>query len=56
MQDKFGRTLHKAVCSECGNETEVPFEPDGSRPVYCRDCFMKRKSDRGDRRFQRRNE
>ncbi|MCX8158066.1 MAG: DNA-directed RNA polymerase [Candidatus Diapherotrites archaeon] len=43
MQDKFGRTLYKAKCSECGLDTEVPFEPDPSRPVYCRDCYSKRK-------------
>ncbi|TRO47372.1 hypothetical protein E2P60_03335, partial [Candidatus Bathyarchaeota archaeon] len=22
------RELHKAVCSECGQECEVPFKPD----------------------------
>ncbi|TRO48623.1 DNA-directed RNA polymerase, partial [Candidatus Bathyarchaeota archaeon] len=30
------RELHKAVCSECGQECEVPFKPDPNRPVYCR--------------------
>jgi CxxC-x17-CxxC domain-containing protein len=40
----FGpREMHKAVCSECGAETEVPFKPTEGRPVYCRDCFAKRK-------------
>jgi CxxC-x17-CxxC domain-containing protein len=40
----FGpREMHKAVCSECGKETEVPFKPAADRPVFCRDCFMKRK-------------
>ena len=37
------REMHKATCAECGKETEVPFKPDGTRPVYCRDCFQKRK-------------
>ncbi|HQN30935.1 MAG TPA: hypothetical protein PKX20_07385, partial [Methanothrix soehngenii] len=23
------------TCSECGKQTQVPFKPDGSRPVYC---------------------
>ena len=41
--DKFGREMHKVTCSDCGQETEVPFKPDGSRPVYCRDCFQKHK-------------
>jgi len=40
----FGpREMHKAVCSECGKECEVPFKPSGDRPVYCKDCFMKRR-------------
>ena len=37
------RTLHKAVCAECNKECEVPFKPTGERPVYCRECFSKRK-------------
>jgi CxxC-x17-CxxC domain-containing protein len=37
------REFHKAVCSECKKECEVPFKPSGDRPVYCRDCFAKRK-------------
>jgi CxxC-x17-CxxC domain-containing protein len=41
----FGpREMHKAKCSECGNECEVPFKPTEGKPVYCKDCFMKRKS------------
>ena len=35
--------MHKATCSECGNECEVPFKPTDGRPVYCRDCYAKRK-------------
>lgn len=37
--DDQGRELHEATCSECGEETEVPFEPDPDRPVYCDECF-----------------
>lgn len=33
------RRMYKAVCAECGTETEVPFQPRGDRPVYCRECF-----------------
>jgi CxxC-x17-CxxC domain-containing protein len=33
------REMYDAVCAECGKETQVPFQPSGSRPVYCRDCF-----------------
>ena len=37
------RQLFPAVCAECGKETEVPFEPRGDRPVYCRDCFNRQR-------------
>ena len=35
--------MHKATCSECGNECEVPFKPTEGKPVYCRDCYRKRR-------------
>ncbi|RLI96539.1 MAG: hypothetical protein DRO99_04290 [Candidatus Aenigmatarchaeota archaeon] len=35
--------MHKATCSECGKECEVPFKPAEGRPVYCRDCYAKKK-------------
>lgn len=40
------RELFPAVCAECGKDTEVPFEPRGDRPVYCRDCFSRRAASR----------
>ncbi len=40
----FGpREMHKIICSECGNEGEVPFKPREGTPVLCKDCFMKKK-------------
>lgn len=33
------REMFTATCANCGNEAQVPFEPDGRRPVYCADCF-----------------
>ncbi len=38
------RVLHKAVCADCNKPCEVPFKPTGDRPVYCKDCFSKRRS------------
>ena len=35
--------LQAAVCSDCGQEVEVPFKPDPNRPVFCRDCWIKRR-------------
>jgi len=37
------REMHKVVCSECGKETEVPFKPKEGLPVYCKECYMKKK-------------
>ncbi len=37
------RIFTQAICAECGKVCEVPFKPSGDRPVYCRDCFAKRK-------------
>ena len=36
--------MHKATCSECNQECEVPFKPTEGKPVYCRDCFAKKRS------------
>ena len=36
------REMFKVACSACGKETEIPFKPDLSRPVYCRDCYLAR--------------
>lgn len=36
------REMFPATCANCGKETEVPFQPRGDRPVYCRDCFQQR--------------
>jgi CxxC-x17-CxxC domain-containing protein len=41
--DQQGRQLYEVKCSDCGKLTQVPFNPTGDRPVYCRDCYMKRK-------------
>jgi CxxC-x17-CxxC domain-containing protein len=37
------RQMYPAVCSNCGKETEVPFQPSGDKPVYCRECFEQRR-------------
>ncbi|MCL6611975.1 MAG: zinc-ribbon domain containing protein [Peptococcaceae bacterium] len=33
------RQMYPVVCSACGKQTEVPFQPTENRPVYCRDCY-----------------
>lgn len=34
-------------CSDCGTEiTELPFEPSADRPVYCKECWSKRRAEK----------
>ena len=37
------REMHKAVCTECGQECEVPFKPTEGKPVFCNECFKKKR-------------
>jgi len=37
------REMFKATCAECKKECEVPFKPREDRPVYCKECFSKRR-------------
>lgn len=38
------REMFATTCSQCGQTAEVPFQPRGDKPVYCRDCFATRSS------------
>ena len=33
------RPKFRAICSRCGVETTTVFEPDGIRPVFCKECL-----------------
>jgi len=37
-----GREMYTVTCTGCGQPAEVPFQPRGDKPVYCRDCFSQR--------------
>jgi CxxC-x17-CxxC domain-containing protein len=41
------REMFDAVCSNCGKDTKVPFQPRGDKPVYCSDCFETVRGSRG---------
>ena len=48
------QTLHKATCAECNKTCEVPFRPNGKKPVYCKDCFGAKKTPGGNsNRFEK---
>src|SRR3989344_5359485 len=40
------REMFDAGCAKCGKTCQVPFRPNGERPVYCRDRFGGNKPDR----------
>ena len=42
-EESSPREMYPVTCAECGIETTVPFEPKGTRPVYCHECFLKQK-------------
>lgn len=33
------KKLYQTNCATCGEAIEVPFEPDGKRPTFCKDCL-----------------
>ena len=38
-------TMHKAVCSKCGKDCQLPFRPNGNRAVFCSSCFEDQKNE-----------
>lgn len=38
------RPMFAVVCFQCGKDCEIPFKPAPGRPVYCPECFAKRKA------------
>lgn len=40
------RKMYTAICADCGRECKVPFEPREDRPVYCSECFERRKQEK----------
>ena len=42
--DRPQREMFDATCSECGKIAKVPFRPTSGKPVYCTDCFARRRA------------
>ena len=40
------RQMDEVICDGCGCTTQVPFQPRGDRPVYCRECFEAQRANR----------
>ena len=45
------RQLYEAICADCHKVCEVPFRPTEVRPVYCKECWGKRKAGGSGPRF-----
>lgn len=35
------REMYQAKCNSCHKMCEVPFKPNGKKPVFCKDCFSR---------------
>ncbi len=44
VSNRGERQMFDVICDECGATTQVPFQPRGDRPVYCRDCYGRHNS------------
>ncbi len=31
--------MHSATCAKCRERCEVPFKPNGKKPIFCSNCF-----------------
>jgi CxxC-x17-CxxC domain-containing protein len=43
-RERGPREMFEATCSDCGNTAMVPFRPTSGKPVYCNDCFARRRA------------
>jgi CxxC-x17-CxxC domain-containing protein len=43
------KRMFEVKCTDCGKSTTVPFEPTKGKPVYCRACFAKHRSNQPER-------
>lgn len=51
-RDSRPTMMHDAVCSQCGDDCQVPFRPSGDKPVLCNKCFRpEQREDRGPSRY-----
>lgn len=37
--DGAKKPMFEAICATCNKKCQVPFRPNGEKPVYCSDCF-----------------
>ena len=40
VKDGVRPMMHQATCSECHSPCQVPFKPNGKKPILCSKCFQ----------------
>jgi len=40
LKPKVSKKTYPDYCWVCGAETEIPFQSDGKRPVFCKNCYQ----------------
>ncbi|MGE5541009.1 MAG: CxxC-x17-CxxC domain-containing protein [Bacillota bacterium] len=48
------KELYDVECNKCHKPTQVPFRPNGKKPVYCKECFVPDTDAQRSSRFERR--
>ena len=43
MPQQSDRQMFTVKCSDCGKDAEVPFKPTEGKPVYCKECYKKKR-------------
>ena len=38
-REVYNNEIHKTLCTTCHKTCEVPFKPNGLKPVFCDTCF-----------------
>jgi len=43
------KRMFDVKCTDCGKSTTVPFEPTKGKPVYCKTCYSKHRTNQRER-------
>lgn len=49
------KQMHRATCVECNASCQVPFRPNGRKPIYCSNCFEQTPDGAAKSKFKREN-
>jgi CxxC-x17-CxxC domain-containing protein len=49
------KELHDATCAKCNKMCQVPFKPNGRKPIFCSDCFVRDENPEGGSPYEKRS-